>query len=178
MRNRNKSKRLNKSSIKGAAKGGAATVMPLQYYNPGAAPPSASAGRDLLGAIPPIGVRPKIGGERKSRKAPRWPTRKSKTASRKSRKAPQCPTRKSKTASRKVQDKIARRTTLALKAAWAARIKAAHLKEVSRKSRKSRKSRGGFVPSIMDGFVAAASQFIVPLALYSGYKLLSRKQKK
>ena len=160
MRNRNKSKRLNKSSIKGAAKGGAATVMPLQYYNPGAAPPSASAGRDLLGAIPPIGVRPKIGGERKSRKAPRWPTRKSKTAS------------------RKVRDKIARRATLALKAAWAARIKAAHLKEVSRKSRKSRKSRGGFVPSIMDGFVAAASQFIVPLALYSGYKLLSRKQKK
>ena len=157
MRNRNKSKRLNKSSIKGAAKGGAATVMPLQYYNPGAAPPSASAGRDLLGAIPPIGVRPKIGGERKSRKAPRWPTRKSKTAS------------------RKVRDKIARRATLALKAAWAARIKAAHLKEVSRKSRKS---RGGFVPSIMDGFVTAASQFIVPLALYSGYKLLSRKQKK
>ena len=160
MRNINKSKRLNKSSIKGAAKGGAATVMPLQYYNPGAAPPSASAGRDLLGAIPPIGVRPKIGGERKSRKAPRWPTRKSKTAS------------------RKVRDKIARRATLALKAAWAARIKAAHLKEVSRKSRKSHKSYGGFVPSVMDGFVTAASQFIVPLALYSGYKLLSRKQKK
>ena len=157
MRNINKSKRLNKSSIKGAAKGGAATVMPLQYYNPGAAPPSASAGRDLLGAIPPIGVRPKIGGERKSRKAPRWPTRKSKTAS------------------RKVRDKIARRATLALKAAWAARIKAAHLKEVSRKSHKS---RGGFVPSIMDGFVEAASRFIVPLALYSGYKLLTRKQKK
>ena len=157
MRNRNKSKRLNKSSIKGAAKGGAATVMPLQYYNPGAAPPSASAGRDLLGAIPPIGVRPKIGGERKSRKAPRWPTRKSKTAS------------------RKVRDKIARRATLALKAAWAARIKAAHLKEVSRKSRKS---RGGFVPSIMDGFVAAASRFIVPVALFAGYKLLTRKQKK
>jgi len=40
------------------------------------------------------------------------------------------------------------------------------------------KTTGGFVPSIMDGFVAAASRFIVPLALYSGYKLLSRKQKK
>jgi len=47
-----------------------------------------------------------------------------------------------------------------------------------RKLRKSRKIKGGFVPSVMDGFVAAASRFIVPLALYSGYKLLSRKQKK
>jgi len=116
MRNRNKSKRLNKSSIKGAAKGGAATVMPLQYYNPGAAPPSASAGRDLLGAIPPIGVRPKIGGKYKK----------------------------------------------------------------VRKSRKTigGKTTGGFVPSIMDGFVATASRFIVPVALFAGYKLLTRKQKK
>ena len=175
MRNINKSKRLNKSSIKGAAKGGAATVMPLQYYNPGLRAPSAGEGQQLLVSSAPMNVRPKIGGERKSRKAPRWPTRKSKTASRKSRKAPRCPIRKSKTASRKVRDKIARRTTLALKAAWAARIKAAHLKEVSRKSRKS---RGGFVPSIMDGFVAAASRFIVPVALFAGYKLLTRKQKK
>jgi hypothetical protein len=110
-RNRNKSKRLNKSGAKSGAKGGAATVMPLQYYNPGAAPPSASAGRDLLGAIPPIGVRPKIGGKHK-------------------------------------------------------------------KMRKSRKTTGGFVPSIMDGFVAAASRFIVPVALFAGYKLLTRKQKK
>ena len=47
-----------------------------------------------------------------------------------------------------------------------------------RKTRKTRKTKGGFVPSIMDGFVSAASRFIVPLALYSGYKLLSRKQKK
>lgn len=47
-----------------------------------------------------------------------------------------------------------------------------------KRHRKTRKTSGGFVPSIMDGFVAAASRFIVPLALYSGYKLLSRKQKK
>ena len=146
--------------------GGGPTVMPLQYYNPGLRAPSAGEGQQLLVSSAPMNVRPKIGGERKSRKAPRWPTHKSKTAS------------------RKVRDKIARRATLALKAAWAARIKAAHLKEVSRKSRKSHKSRkahksrGGFVPSVMDGFVTAASQFIVPLALYSGYKLLSRKQKK
>ena len=137
--------------------GGGPTVMPLQYYNPGLRAPSAGEGQQLLVSSAPMNVRPKIGGERKSRKAPRWPTRKSKTAS------------------RKVRDKIARRATLALKAAWAARIKAAHLKEVSRKSRKS---RGGFVPSIMDGFVAAASRFIVPVALFAGYKLLTRKQKK
>ena len=149
-----KSKRRPKSKRR---VGGGPTVMPLQYYNPGLRAPSAGEGQQLLVSSAPMNVRPKIGGERKSRKAPRWPTRKSKTAS------------------RKVRDKIARRATLALKAAWAARIKAAHLKEVSRKSRKS---RGGFVPSVMDGFVTAASQFIVPLALYSGYKLLSRKQKK
>jgi len=47
-----------------------------------------------------------------------------------------------------------------------------------KRGRKTRKTNGGFVPSVMDGFVASASQFIVPLALYSGYKLLSRKQKK
>ena len=101
MPRRNKSKRY----------GGAATVMPAQFYSPGIRPPSAGAGHDLLRASPPTEVRPKIGGKR-------------------------------------------------------------------RKLRKTRKTTGGFVPSIMDGFVAAASRFIVPLALYSGYKLLSRKQKK
>jgi len=91
--------------------GGAATVMPLQYYNPGLRAPSAGEGHNLLASSAPMNVRPKIGGKR-------------------------------------------------------------------RKMRKTRKTKGGFVPSIMDGFVAAASRFIVPLALYSGYKLLSRKQKK
>lgn len=91
--------------------GGAATVMPLQYYNPGLRAPSAGEGHNLLASSAPMNVRPKIGGKR-------------------------------------------------------------------RKMRKTRKTKGGFVPSVMDGFVAAASRFIVPLALYSGYKLLSRKQKK
>ena len=53
----------------------------------------------------------------------------------------------------------------------------AHKAHKAHKARKSRKSRGGFVPSIMGNFVAAASKFIVPIALYSGYKLLSRKSK-
>lgn len=94
---------------KSKKRGGAATVMPLQYYKGDVPAPSASAGRDLLGAIAPIGVRPKIGG---------------------------------------------------------------------RRTRRYRKTRGGFVPSIMDGFVAAASKYIVPIALFAGYKLMTRKGKK
>ncbi len=98
---RNKSKKRN---------GGAATVMPLQYYKPDAPIQSAPAGRDLLEAIAPIGVRPKIGGKRRTRK--------------------------------------------------------------------HRKTSGGFVPSIMEGFVSAASKYLVPIALFAGYKLMTRKGKK
>lgn len=103
---RNKSRRRN---------GGAATVMPLSYYVPGAYEPSAGAGRDLLEAIPPLGVRAKIGGKRH-------------------------------------------------------RTKKHH--------RRHHKKRGGFVPSVMDGFAAAASKYVVPIALFAGYKLMTRKQKK
>ena len=48
----------------------------------------------------------------------------------------------------------------------------------SRHTKKHRKTRGGFVPSIMDGFVVAASKYIVPLALFAGYKLMTKKGKK
>lgn len=80
--------------------------MPLSYYNPGAAEPSAGAGRDLLEAMPPLGVRPKIGGRRKTNR------------------------------------------------------------------------KGGFVPSVMDSFAASASTYVVPVALFAGYKLLTRKGKR
>jgi hypothetical protein len=93
--------------------------MPLSYYNPGASEPDANAGRDLLKAIPPLGIRPKIGGRRSMRHR----TRKHRT-------------------------------------------------------RRHHKTRGGFVPSVMDGFAAAASKYIVPLALFAGYKLMTRKGKK
>lgn len=86
--------------------------MPLSYYNPGAAEPSANAGRDLLKAMSPIGVRPKIGGKR------------------------------------------------------------------HRYTKKHHKTRGGFVPSVMDSFVIAASKYIVPLALFAGYKMMTKKDKK
>ena len=94
--------------------GGAATVFPLKYFDPSVAEPSANAGRDLLKAIPPIGVRPRIGGRRQTRK------------------------------------------TL----------------------KNKRKATGGFVPSVMNGFVAATSKYIVPIALFAGYKLMSRKATK
>jgi hypothetical protein len=91
-------------------RGGAATAYPLKYFNAHAPEPEASSGRDLLQAIPPIGVRPRIGG--------------------------------------------------------------------SRKTRRILRKKGGFVPSVMDGFVAAASHYIVPIALFAGYKLMTRKGKK
>jgi hypothetical protein len=48
----------------------------------------------------------------------------------------------------------------------------------TKRSQRSRRKRGGFVPSIMEGFVASASKYIVPLALFAGYKLMTRKGKK
>lgn len=98
---RNKSKKRN---------GGAATAFPLSYFSRDAAESAANPGHDLLKAIPPLGIRPRIGGKRRR-----------------------------------------------------------HTK---------RHTRGGFVPSVMDGFVAMASKYIVPVALFAGYKLMTRKQKK
>ena len=47
-----------------------------------------------------------------------------------------------------------------------------------RTARKSKKTKGGFVPSVMEGFVSASSKYIVPIALFSGYKLMTRKGKR
>lgn len=94
-------------------RGGAATAFPLKYFDTSVSEPAVSAGHDLLKAIPPIGVRPRIGG-----------------------------------GSRRV-------------------IKKQHAKK-----------RGGFVPSVMGGFISAASKYIVPIALFAGYKMMTRKGKK
>ena len=106
---KNKSKKRN---------GGAATVMPLQYYSPDAHEPSALPGHDLLKAIPPLGIRPKIGGKQNIHRSKKHYTR------------------------------------------------------------RRHKIKGGFIPTIMDGFVTAASKYIVPLALFAGYKLMTKKGKK
>jgi hypothetical protein len=42
--------------------------------------------------------------------------------------------------------------------------------------RRSYKRKGGFYPSVMGNFTASASKYIVPMALYAGYKMM-RKSK-
>jgi len=37
--------------------------------------------------------------------------------------------------------------------------------------------KGGFVPSVGEPFVSAAAQYITPLALFAGYKLMQRGKK-
>lgn len=107
--------------------GGAATVFPLKYFDTTAKEPSAPAGRDLLQAIPPLGIRPKIGGKRKTKRILKNKTKKS------------------------------------------SRVKG---------GKKNKGQKGGFVPSVMGGFVNSASKYIVPLALFLGYKFMTRKNKK
>jgi hypothetical protein len=50
--------------------------------------------------------------------------------------------------------------------------------KIGGRRRKTRRARGGFVPSVMGGFLASASKYIAPLALFAGYKLMTRKGKK
>lgn len=49
----------------------------------------------------------------------------------------------------------------------------------SKRSKRSKrtKQRGGFVPTIMEGFCMAASKYIVPLSLFAGYKWMTRSKK-
>ena len=47
-----------------------------------------------------------------------------------------------------------------------------------RSKRGTYRKRGGFVPSVMGGFVEAASKYIVPLALFAGYKLMTKKKRR
>ena len=44
--------------------------------------------------------------------------------------------------------------------------------------RHTKRKRGGFVPSVMGNFIQVASKYITPLALFAGYKFMTRKQKK
>jgi hypothetical protein len=110
------------------AKGGAATVLPLKYFDPSIHEPNAGAGRDLLKAEAPLGVRPRIGGTRRVLKKRNKRTKKTKRT---------------------------RRVRIGKKRQF-----------------------GGFVPSVMGNFVEAASKYIVPLALYAGYKMMTKKNKK
>jgi hypothetical protein len=51
-------------------------------------------------------------------------------------------------------------------------------RKTQRKQRKQRKQRGGFLPSIGEGFVAAAAKYAAPLALLGLYKLMNKPTRK
>lgn len=106
---RNKTARRNKTR---KAKGGAATSLPLSYFNSAIDKVSSFAGKDVLNAADSI-IRPRIEGGRRLIKS----------------------------------------------------------------MRRTRK-RGGFVPTIMEGFSQLAAKYIVPVALFSGYKLLNNRTKR
>lgn len=44
------------------------------------------------------------------------------------------------------------------------------------RARKSRKQKGGFIPSIGEGFAAAAAKYITPVALYGLYRFIDNKK--
>jgi hypothetical protein len=44
--------------------------------------------------------------------------------------------------------------------------------------RRSHKRKGGFYPSVMGDFTISASKYIVPMALYAGYKMMSHKKRR
>jgi hypothetical protein len=48
--------------------------------------------------------------------------------------------------------------------------------QIGGKDRRKRKTRkhGGFVPSVMEGFVVSASKYITPMALFAAYKMVNR----
>ena len=51
-------------------------------------------------------------------------------------------------------------------------------KKAKRTKKQSGKQSGGFIPTVMEGFCMAASKYITPLALFAGYKWMTRSQKK
>jgi hypothetical protein len=51
-------------------------------------------------------------------------------------------------------------------------------KKAKRTRKQRRRQSGGFIPTVMEGFCAAASKYIVPLALFAGYKWMTRSKKK
>ena len=47
----------------------------------------------------------------------------------------------------------------------------------SYKKRRTLKKKGGFVPSIMEGFSQMAGKYVLPIAMFAGYKLINRTTK-
>lgn len=58
-----------------------------------------------------------------------------------------------------------------------ARMKRTKRSKRIKKAKHTKKQSGGFVPTIMEGFCMAASKYIVPLALFAGYKWMTRSKR-
>lgn len=54
----------------------------------------------------------------------------------------------------------------------------AHKRATHKRATHRRSAKGGFIPSVMEPFAIASSKYIMPLALYAGYRLMQRKQTK
>ena len=58
------------------------------------------------------------------------------------------------------------------------RRKHSHRKLTRSHKQKLRKHRGGFIPSIGEGFAAAAAKYITPVALYGLYRFIDNKKRR
>jgi hypothetical protein len=47
-----------------------------------------------------------------------------------------------------------------------------------KRSLRTLRVKGGFYPSVMGSFVAAASKYVVPIALFAGYRLMKKGTKR
>ena len=56
--------------------------------------------------------------------------------------------------------------------------KSRRIKRKQQRRKTQRKQRGGFLPSIGEGFLAAAAKYAAPLALLGLYKLLNKPTRK
>ena len=46
----------------------------------------------------------------------------------------------------------------------------------TKRTKRRNTCKGGFVPSVMGGFVTAVSKYIFPISMFSGYKLMNRSK--
>jgi hypothetical protein len=46
----------------------------------------------------------------------------------------------------------------------------------SKASKKQKKMKGGFVPTVMEGFSFYAAKYITPMALFAAYKMYTKKK--
>jgi len=58
------------------------------------------------------------------------------------------------------------------------RKKGRTLRKRSLRTLRTLRTKGGFYPSVMGSFVAAASKYVVPIALFAGYRLMKKGTKR